>query len=75
MLKIWPYLEILDNDLGSNCVFLSKRQSLMMLFIFLEIYLEVRLQCVLVVGTVAYFRYQKYDPLLSCNMTRLKVDI
>ena len=48
-----------------------------MIFLFLEILLEVCSvchDCVLVVGAVAYFRNQ-YDPLLSCNMTRLKVDM
>ena len=33
-----------------------------------------KLPCVLVVGAVAYFRNQN-DPLLTCNMTRLKVDM
>ena len=40
----------------------------------LESLREVCLPCVLVVGAVAYFRNQN-DPLLTCNMTRLKVDM
>ena len=53
---------------------MSKRQYLMKFFPMLESLREVCLPCLLVVEAVVYFRNQN-DPLLACNMTRLKVDM